>query len=258
MHTRAIRSAVAAAMLLLSLSVTTVLAGGGATVVPDDAQPPEPRAGEEVEFGFTVMQHGVTPAGWEDPTVHATNALTGETYEFRATPEGADGHFVARISLPAGGLYEWSFTLSELVVTSPPIMGTVLAADGSTPAIGVADAFTAIETARRTLSMELREEFNRSLDLVQANLDGLRAQDQRSRAELELAIDERTALAARIAELESNPGAAGSLGAVPLVATLTLAVLAGALAGFAMVWLGTRREAIAVDPLPRGGTLTTD
>jgi hypothetical protein len=61
-----------------------------------------------------------------------------------------------------------------------------------------------------------------------------------------------------VAELESSSSAAGPTGAAPLVGTLTLAVLAGALAGFAMVWLGTRREAIAADAMPRGGTLTTD
>ena len=83
MTTRILRAA-AAALLLLTLGATAVLAGGWATIVADDAAPPVPRAGEDVEYGFTVLQHGVTPAGFEDPTLRLTNTITGETFDVPA------------------------------------------------------------------------------------------------------------------------------------------------------------------------------
>ena len=83
--------ALAAALLLVGLTLTTVTAGGWATIVADSTNPPQPKAGDTFTFGFTVLQHGVTPAGWvETPTFVGTNATTGERIEAKATGQGAD------------------------------------------------------------------------------------------------------------------------------------------------------------------------
>ena len=129
MTTRILRAA-AAATLLLTFGATAVLAGGWATIAADDASPPEPRAGEDVEYGFTVLQHGETPAGFEDPTLRLTNTVTGETFDVPAEPSGPAGHFVARFTFPSSGSWSYGVQLRDLAVETQPVTGIVLEADG--------------------------------------------------------------------------------------------------------------------------------
>ena len=137
MTTRILRAA-AAALLLLTLGATAALAGGWATIAADNAAPPVPRAGEDVEYGFTVLQHGVTPAGFEDPTLRLTNTITGETFDVPAEPSGAAGHFVARFTFPSAGTWSYGIQLQQLAVETQPVTGTVLEATPTgIPLLGV-------------------------------------------------------------------------------------------------------------------------
>ena len=129
MSTRLLR-ATAAATLLLVIGATAVAAGGWATIVADDATPPAPRAGEDVEYGFTVLQHGVTPADFEDPTLRLTNTITGESFDVPAEPSGPAGHFVARFSFPSAGSWSYGVQLRDLAVETGPVTATVLEAAG--------------------------------------------------------------------------------------------------------------------------------
>ena len=147
MTTRILRAA-AAATLLLTLGATAVLAGGWATIAADNAAPPEPRAGEDVEYGFTVLQHGETPAGFEDPTLRLTNTITGETFDVPAEPSGPAGHFVARFTFPSGGSWSYGVQLRNLAVETQPVTGMVLEADGSAPVMEMTAAFAALERAK--------------------------------------------------------------------------------------------------------------
>ena len=136
MTTRILRAA-AAATMLLTLGATTMLAGGWATIVADDASPPQPRAGEDVEYGFTVLQHGETPAGFEDPTLRLTNTVSGETFDVPAEPSGPAGHFLARFTFPSAGSWSYGVQLQQLAVETQPVTGMVLGADGSAPAVAI-------------------------------------------------------------------------------------------------------------------------
>ena len=242
MTTRILRAA-AAAILLLTLGATAVLAGGWATIAADNAAPPEPRAGEDVEYGFTVLQHGETPAGFEDPTLRLTNTITGETFDVPAEPSGPAGHFVARFSFPSGGSWSYAVQLRDLAVETQPVTGMVLEADGSAPAVATTAAADA-----------LRSELLPRIDRLERDLGGLEEQAATLRAEVRTLTQERDELAA---------GAAASTpDEIPVLGVVTLAVLGGALAGFAMVWLGQRREPVAVegeaaDQPPSGRPVTT-
>ena len=67
--------------MLLLLSAP-VLAGGWAEVRPDAAATTQPpREGQPIEIGFTVLQHGETPAGWVTPTVHLMDITSGTTLD---------------------------------------------------------------------------------------------------------------------------------------------------------------------------------
>ena len=246
MTTRILRAA-AAAILLLTLGATAVLAGGWATIAADNAAPPEPRAGEDVEYGFTVLQHGETPAGFEEPTLRLTNTITGDTFDVPAEPSGPAGHFVARFSFPSGGSWTYAVQLKQLAVETRPVTGMVLEADGSAPAVAtIAAAAAAPDT--------LRSELLPRIDRLERDLGGLEEQAATLRAEVRTLTQERDELAAG--------GAASTPNEIPVLGVVTLAVLGGALAGFAMVWLGQRREPVVVegeaaDQPPSGRPATT-
>ena len=227
MTTRILRAA-AAATLLLTLGATTVLAGGWATIVADDATPPEPRAGEDVEYGFTVLQHGETPAGFEDPTLRLTNTITGETFDVPAEPSGPAGHFVARFTFPSAGSWSYGVQLRQLAVETQPVTGTVLAADGSAPAVATTAA-----------ADTLRSELLPRIDRLERDLGALEEQATTLRAEVRTLTQERDALASGATASTPNE--------IPVLGVVALAVLGGALAGFAMAWLGQRREPAALD-----------
>jgi hypothetical protein len=233
MTTRILRAA-AAATLLLTLGASAVLAGGWATIVADDATPPEPRAGEDVEYGFTVLQHGETPAGFEDPTLRLTNITTGESFDVPAEPAGPAGHFVARFTFPSAGSWSYGVQLRDLLVETQPVTGMVLQADGSAPAGGPAPA---VGTAAAADS--LRSELLPRIDRLERDLGGLEEQAAALRADVRTLTQERDELASGATASTPNE--------IPVLGVVTLAVLGGALAGFAMAWLGQRREPAALD-----------
>ena len=239
MATRILRAA-AAATLLLTFGASAVLAGGWATIVADDANPPEPRAGEDVEYGFTVLQHGETPAGFEDPTLRLTNTITGETFDVPTDPSGPAGHFVARFTFPSAGSWSYGVQLRQLAVETQPVTGTVLAADGSAPSVATTAA-----------ADSLRSELLPRIDRLERDLGGLEEQAATLRAEVRTLTQERDELASGATASTTNE--------IPVLGVVTLAVLGGALAGFAMAWLGQRREPVALegDAATSGKPVTT-
>lgn len=112
------------------------LAGGWATVTLDSL-PAEVRAGEAFEIGFTVRQHGDKPTNQVEPTVALTDPATKQSIYFKATQQGAAGHFVATVTVPAAGAWEWEiipapFAGTQLVALSvaPPAPAKVAPAAG--------------------------------------------------------------------------------------------------------------------------------
>ncbi|MFL5778077.1 MAG: hypothetical protein ACJ761_03945 [Chloroflexota bacterium] len=209
-------SVIAFVLAITVLSAATVAAGGWAEIKPDAAvgggtagggstggSTGGPKAGDRVDYGFTVLQHGVTPAGWVKAMVVLGQPSTGRQVSVAATPRGADGHFVAPLTFPDAGTWTVAVRLDQLEVASTPIPVTVRTATGALPAAEAPTTGEAIEAADA----------------------------------------ERDRLAARVAALESaSAGAQPAQPGIPIVATLTLAVLAGAVAGFGVAWLGQRRE----------------
>jgi hypothetical protein len=257
MSSRILRAA-AAATLFLIIGATAVSAGGWATIVADDAQPPEPRAGEDVEFGFTVLQHGVTPADFEDPTLRLTNTLTGESFDVPAEPSGPAGHFVARFSFPTGGSWSYAVQLRDLLVETQPLTGMVLEADGSAPVMEMTAAFAALERAKTEVAESLRAELLPRIDRLESEVGGLEEQAANLRTEVRTLTHERDDLAAQLAAAGGAAEAASS-DDIPPLGVVILAILGGALAGFAMAWLGQRRDptAIETEAAPSGRPATT-
>jgi hypothetical protein len=257
MSTRVLRAAAAASMLLM-LAATTVTAGGWATIVADDATPPEPRAGQDVEYGFTVLQHGVTPADFEDPTLRLTNTLTGESFDVSAEPSGPAGHFVARFTFPSAGSWSYGVELRDLQVETAPVTAMVLETNGSAPTMEMTAAFAALERAKTEVADSLRAELLPRIDRLERDLGGVQAQAATLRTEVRGLTRERDELSAQLAA-RTGTEAAATPNDIPPLGIVALAVLGGGLAGFLMAWLGQRREPVALEgeAAPSGRPVTT-
>ena len=92
--------------LLALMGATPALAGGWANVTLDRL-PTDLQAGQTATIGFMVRQHGVTPTNFVQPYLSARHLESGRTGYFPARQEGPVGHFVADVSFPVAGVWEW-------------------------------------------------------------------------------------------------------------------------------------------------------
>jgi len=238
--------ALAAALLLLGLTLTGAAAGGWATIVADTTNPPQPNAGQPFTFGFTVLQHGVTPAGWvETPTFVGIETVSGTRIEAKASGQGADGHFVATVTLPKAGVWTWQVVLTDLIVETTPQPLAVATASGKPAPVDAATMLTGLERMRA----EIRADYEARLG---TQADELRAEMSKMTTQIMVLQSQRDELSKRITALSTSAAAATpaqSPGSLPLIGVIALAVLAGASAGFAMTALGRTR---APSPAPSG------
>ncbi len=244
-------AAVIAATAMLLVLAVPVLAGGWAEIVAD-GQTKTPSEGTPIEIGFKVLQHGETPAPWETATVHFTNSTTGESFDVVAKNDRPDGHFIATTTLSDAGYWSWQVTLQDLESQHVPVRMTVLTADGATPPFDPSTILGAIDQAKIDVTNTTNARIATDVERLQQQDDGYRARLDFLGAELKDVTADRDALAARVQALEVSGGG------LPLVAVISLAVLAGAAAGFAMTWLAGRQPKVndasgrVLSPAPRG------
>jgi len=242
---RRLAATLAALALLLTLAAP-VLAGGWAEIVADAQTVEPPVEGQPLDVGFRVLQHGETPAPWETATVHFINTSTGETMDVVATNDRPDGHFTATTTLPEPGYWSWQVTLGDLASDHMPVTFAVYTAGGKLPTYDPATTATAIAQAKKDVTAEISAKFAGEIQRLDGLLLAQQARSDRLLAQTDEILAERDELATRLAATE---GAGG----LPLIAILTLAILAGATAGFAMSWLAGRPSPkVVVSPAPQG------
>ncbi len=97
----------AAVLVLAAIGVAAPATAGGWAVVSLDPMVAAPQPGQPFEVGFMIRQHGRTPIADPNAAILVTDA-TGHETRFPARPDGAVGHHVATVTLPAAGTYHWS------------------------------------------------------------------------------------------------------------------------------------------------------
>jgi len=239
--------ALAAALLVAGLTATGASAGGWATITADKANPPQPHAGVPFTFGFTVLQHGVTPAGWVHPTFVGTNVTTGARIEAKATGQGADGHFVATVTLPNAGNWTWQVDMPDLMVETAPQALVVATATGKLLAVDTPQMLAALQLQ----GDQIRADYEARLS---AQADALHQEMSQLSTQIKVLESQRDALDKKVTELAASPAPASAPEGLPLIAVISLAVLAGAISGFAMVALGRSSSPAATQA---GGALST-
>ena len=107
----------------------------------------------------------------------------------------------------------------------------------------------AIDRAKGDIRSEMGTQYGQQIDQLNQGADVARARLASLEAQVNVLRDEKNKLATRLTAME-----AGSDG-LPILAIVTIAVLAGAAAGFMMSWLGGRPGAtptVGLSPAPRG------
>jgi cytochrome c2 len=94
------------ALLALAASALAVFAGGWA-VATLDTLPDSAVAGEPLEVGFMIRQHGQTPWNYDNVKVVARREEGGDSFTVVARPEGAEGHYTASLNFPTSGTWRW-------------------------------------------------------------------------------------------------------------------------------------------------------
>ena len=253
--TRRIASVLAAFGLLLALAAP-VLAGGWANIVADTQTGQPPVEGQPTTIGFTVLQHGVTPAPWETATVHFTDSSTGETVDVVSKNDDPNGHFTARVTLPHMGYWTWSVTLKDLLSQGSPVTIAVRSKSGQLPVVDVSSVLSAIDRAKTEMRAELTNTVGPQFEQIDQSAQSMRARIDYLDAQVSTLGKERAALQARVDAMQAGTDALGNGGpSLPILGVISLAVLAGGAAGFAMSWLAGRpgpTPRVTFNPAPRG------
>jgi hypothetical protein len=92
--------------LVIGASASPASAGGWAVTTLDEL--PAATAGESIDVGFTILQHGQTPAVLESGVGLELVLADGTTEFFPAVADGVPGHYVATVTFPVdAGSYQW-------------------------------------------------------------------------------------------------------------------------------------------------------
>ncbi len=131
-HHRITRLAAAVAAsftMLIGFSAPTT--AGGWAVGSLDAIP-QSTAGETVEIGFTILQHGVTPADLADDVGIEIVGADGTINYFAGEQDETIGHYNASVTFPStAGEYEWNIRMGWF---GPQQLGSLNVASGNHPA----------------------------------------------------------------------------------------------------------------------------
>ena len=123
-------AAVAASFTILIGFSAPATAGGWAVGSLDAI--PQSTAGETVEVGFTILQHGVTPADLADDVGIEIVGTDGTINYFAAEQDETIGHYTASVTFPStAGEYEWNIRMGWF---GPQELGSLNVTSGNDPA----------------------------------------------------------------------------------------------------------------------------
>jgi hypothetical protein len=111
-------------VLLLGLAilfVMPVMAGGWATITLEHL-PENISVDQDLEVGFMVRQHGVSPLTDLAPRVYAIHAETHNSFRVDAKPKGPAGRYEAQLNFPQAGTWNWSIRAFTMEQPMPPLV----------------------------------------------------------------------------------------------------------------------------------------
>ena len=245
---RRIAAVIAATALLLVLAIPA-MAGGWAEIEADGAD-------HDTDRGHAVRSRLHGPSARADArTVGVARPSISQTRE-RVRPSTSSRPTTARTATSSrlqrfqhAGYWSWQVRLEDLESQHVPVRMTVLTASGATPPFDPVDGPVGGGQAKIDVTNSLTERFAPEIERLDRQDDGYRARLDNLAAQMKDVTADRDALADRVASLEG-------VGGLPLIAVISLSVLAGSAAGFAMAWLAGRKPPrelpdVALNPAKR-------
>jgi hypothetical protein len=141
-----IRAAVAVAVL--SMLFGSVAQAGGWAVITLDDLPRHIVAQQPFTIGFSVRQHGRTFRDDLAPIIRFDRADGRDSFTVTAQREGGSGHYVASVTFPSDGQWDWRVDIEQFGMITQPLPALAVMAvaptdaasnPASTPAAGTAE-----------------------------------------------------------------------------------------------------------------------
>ena len=120
MSSRLIMRSGMAVLALLAL-LTSVAQAGGWAVITLDELPTQLMAGQPVTIGFTVRQHGKTLRDDLTPIVRFDRLDARGSFTVTAERAGAGGHYVAQVTFPTQGRWNWKVDIEQFGMVTQPL-----------------------------------------------------------------------------------------------------------------------------------------
>ena len=128
---------VAGATIALFVLAGSALAGGWAVTTIDALPEGGFVAGRTYRLGYTIRQHGQTPFDGAKTSITIISASDRERYHFQGIPDGKPGHYVAEVTFPSEGAWDWEVSQYPFAIQT---LGTIAvgpaAAVGPAPGVG--------------------------------------------------------------------------------------------------------------------------
>ena len=124
MRSRRSRSVIGLVLACVGLALVwtpSVFAGGWA-VTTLDPLPNELRAGETYAIGYVIRQHGQTPFTSAQTAIEIRSSGSQVPQRFRAVADGAPGHYIAQVTFPTAGEWQWDVDQTPF---APQALGTI-------------------------------------------------------------------------------------------------------------------------------------
>jgi cytochrome c2 len=124
----------AVSVLATLLAASPALAGGWAVVTLDQL-PGQIVAGQPLDVGFTVRQHGQTLRSDLQPILRFDRTDAQGSFTVSAQQTGGDGHYNAVVTFPSSGTWNWQVDVGLFTPPMPAL--TVIAAAPAPAASGI-------------------------------------------------------------------------------------------------------------------------
>jgi hypothetical protein len=116
------RATVVSFAILLALVSSSALAlAGGWAVTTVEGVPDDVVAGTTYTIDYTIRQHGQHPADVDNTYIQIMNGASGETLRFQGQPAGEPGAYIAEVTFPAEGAWQWQV---EQGIFGPQTLGS--------------------------------------------------------------------------------------------------------------------------------------
>ena len=241
-------AAVVTATAMLFILAVPVMAGGWAEIVADGQTTTPRRAIRSRSDSASSSMARRRRRGRAERPSHEYGYRRDARCRRQERPSGRS--LRCRDNDQGGRLWSWQVTLANLESDHLPVRMTVLTAAGATPPFDPSSILAAVDRAKSDVTTSLGERIGTEVQRLEVQDDYYRTRIDNLAAQTRDLTAQREALEARVQALEG-------VGGLPLLAVISLSVLAGSAAGFAMAWLAGRASrhegpAVTLKPAPRG------